>query len=164
MTKPDPKYLPTPDGLLLCSRCGEHKSTDHFSKKSSYTSRGKTYSNPRGYDQWCRSCNAEYHQERVAADPLLVEKHKQSSREAARRYKEQTGRYFGQGTDKVKARVMVSDRLHRGLLTKPESCSRCGKTTIKLHAHHHDYSKPLDVEWLCIPCHRQEHKNQKEAV
>jgi ribosomal protein S27AE len=37
-----------------------------------------------------------------------------------------------------------------------QSCLRCehGKTI----AHHEDYSKPLDVIWLCQPCHKTRHK------
>lgn len=36
-----------------------------------------------------------------------------------------------------------------------------------MEAHHHDYSKPLDVIWLCTPCHskadeaRREHEGLK---
>lgn len=35
-------------------------------------------------------------------------------------------------------------------------CVRCG--AIKSVAHHEDYDKPLDVMWLCQPCHKQRHK------
>ena len=34
-------------------------------------------------------------------------------------------------------------------------CIHCGK---KAEAHHPDYSKPLDVVWLCFEHHREEHK------
>jgi hypothetical protein len=35
-------------------------------------------------------------------------------------------------------------------------CVRCGEK--KSVAHHEDYDKPLDVVWLCQPCHKQRHK------
>ena len=35
-------------------------------------------------------------------------------------------------------------------------CIRCGEQ--KSLAHHEDYDKPLDVMWLCQPCHKQRHK------
>ena len=33
-------------------------------------------------------------------------------------------------------------------------CLICGN---KAEAHHHDYSRPLDVMWLCKPHHRETH-------
>lgn len=36
----------------------------------------------------------------------------------------------------------------------PQPCP-CGET--KVQAHHTDYTKPLDVVWLCRPCHDREH-------
>jgi ribosomal protein S27AE len=39
-------------------------------------------------------------------------------------------------------------------------CTRCGE--VKSLAHHEDYDKPLDVMWLCQPCHKQRHKELKE--
>lgn len=38
-------------------------------------------------------------------------------------------------------------------------CVRCGNE--KSLAHHEDYDKPLDVVWLCQPCHSQRHKEIK---
>lgn len=38
----------------------------------------------------------------------------------------------------------------------PQNCERCGCE--KTVAHHKDYNKPLDVMWLCQPCHKQRHK------
>ena len=45
----------------------------------------------------------------------------------------------------------------RGLLD-PKPCHNCGSTTT-IHKHHEDYSKPLDVEWLCKSCHEDHHIN-----
>jgi len=57
----------------------------------------------------------------------------------------------------------VKNAIERNRLIRPEMCQRCGDKPSraidgrsKIHAHHHDYSKPLDVEWLCAKCHRKE--------
>ena len=43
---------------------------------------------------------------------------------------------------------------------KPEPCERCGDD--KSQAHHEDYSKPLDVMWLCSQCHADRHKEIRD--
>jgi hypothetical protein len=43
-----------------------------------------------------------------------------------------------------------------GQLVKPFHCERCpdpGPLTV----HHLDYTRPLDIEWLCRTCHDREH-------
>lgn len=53
----------------------------------------------------------------------------------------------------------VNNALRDGKLEKPLSCECCQIFTDALHAHHCDYTKPLDVMWLCSKCHRDWHKN-----
>lgn len=60
------------------------------------------------------------------------------------------------GTEKRKAHHAVSNAIRDGKLERGTACFFCGSSG-KLHAHHHDYSKPLDVFWLCPPCHGKLH-------
>jgi len=50
------------------------------------------------------------------------------------------------------ARIAVQVALKRGKLQRAETCERCG-AEVFCEAHHVDYSRPLDVAWLCTPCH-----------
>lgn len=45
---------------------------------------------------------------------------------------------------------------NRGVSVEGKCCEKCGATG-KLHRHHPDYSKPLDVVVLCRACHQAEH-------
>lgn len=54
--------------------------------------------------------------------------------------------------------VQVSNALKSGKMIKPANCSVCGSTYL-IEGHHEDYSKPLDVVWLCKTCHTNVHKN-----
>ncbi len=47
-----------------------------------------------------------------------------------------------------------------GSLVRPAACSRCGaKPSQSIHGHHRDYSRPLDVVWLCSKCHGHERRH-----
>ena len=54
------------------------------------------------------------------------------------------------------ARHAVNNAIRDGKLQRGSSCFFCGAEE-KLQAHHHDYSRPLDVFWLCPPCHGKLH-------
>ena len=56
---------------------------------------------------------------------------------------------------KRNARSRVMKALKDGRLTRPEHCTKCGKEG-KPEAHHVDYDKPLEVQWLCTNCHVKE--------
>lgn len=57
---------------------------------------------------------------------------------------------------KISAVQKVGDALRYGKMVKPEICEKCGKKT-ELQGHHEEYTKPLDVKWLCRLCHCHEH-------
>lgn len=61
---------------------------------------------------------------------------------------------------RLSASSKVANAIIKGLLVKPERCSTCLKRVEprKLHAHHRNYSKALEVEWLCSVCHTKRHK------
>ena len=50
--------------------------------------------------------------------------------------------------------------VRKGDLIVPNKCKRCNKKK-KLEAHHEDYSKPLEVTWLCRQCHNEIHNEIK---
>lgn len=52
------------------------------------------------------------------------------------------------------ARWQVHRALRTGRLTR-QPCEVCGAE--KVHAHHDDYSRPLEVRWLCPAHHREIH-------
>ena len=56
--------------------------------------------------------------------------------------------------EKARARHAVTNALAAAKLVRPEACERCG-TVGRVEAHHPDYSKPLEVRWLCKSCHRE---------
>ena len=59
-----------------------------------------------------------------------------------------------------KAHNMVNNAVRDGRLFKPSQCEGCNDETT-LHGHHCDYNKPLDVMWLCDPCHKQWHRENE---
>jgi hypothetical protein len=58
--------------------------------------------------------------------------------------------------------AVVTQAIKRGYLARPESCEMCGRRAY-VQAHHDDYSRWLDVRWLCSACHgvahRENHRN-----
>lgn len=65
-------------------------------------------------------------------------------------------KYNEANREKHLAHKAVEKAVSRGHLTKMP-CEACGETKL-VHAHHDDYSRRLDVIWLCPLHHKQRHK------
>lgn len=55
---------------------------------------------------------------------------------------------------RIRARSILNHYLRDKKIDRP-TCELCNKPA---EAHHDDYSKPLDVKWLCFRHHRLYHK------
>ena len=51
---------------------------------------------------------------------------------------------------------LLNSAVKCGRKTRPDHCSECSKSC-KPEGHHDDYSKPLDVRWVCRSCHAKIH-------
>lgn len=58
------------------------------------------------------------------------------------------------------ANIIVGNYLRDGKLIR-QPCERCGDNQA-VDAHHEDYSKPLDVMWLCKKHHGERHREINE--
>jgi len=61
------------------------------------------------------------------------------------------------------ARGQVKEALKYGRLIRPDKCEEC-EQKLPLQGHHEDYSKSLEVNWLCRSCHSNRHREIKDNM
>lgn len=62
----------------------------------------------------------------------------------------------------IKARLLVRSAVRNKTLIIPLVCSLCTKGC-KPQAHHEDYTKPLEIIWMCTKCHREADMSRVEG-
>ena len=92
---------------------------------------------------------------------LRLESKRKWDLENPERKAEVTKKYRENNPKKYKAHSMVGSAIKSGKLT-PQPCSVCGAE--KVHGHHPDYDKPLDVIWLCAEHHSEWHLLNGEGL
>ena len=97
----------------------------------------------------------------IRADPEAWAKKLEYNKESAKRRREQR-RDYDRNRDPLKkwARAKLRTNVARGKIVKLP-CEKCGNQ--KSEGHHEDYSKPLEVIWLCRKCHKDLHDHQAVA-
>ena len=154
--------------MKTCKTCNTTKPYSEFYKHSQMTD---------GYLNTCKECkkqqqteirnnNLEYYRNYDKNRPNKEERYEKNKQylktengklSHAKALKKSNEKY----PLKYKAKNAVSNAVRDGKLIKPTTCESCGNITPskRLEGHHCDYSKPLEVMWLCVSCHKEWHKH-----
>ncbi len=139
------------DTHSTCRKCHRVLPNESFSKSKLLKSDGSGY---------CRECCA------------LTQRANGPQRRASDRIRRRLGLAkpspkplgYKEPAHKKRARKIVRTNLASGNIVKPACCQSCGAAGVRLDAHHADYSKPLDIEWLCCACHGGRHRIDAPAI
>ncbi len=87
---------------------------------------------------------------------------KENARRKSDKFREYSRNYHrklrSENKDLVAAWNKVSRAIRMGKIIAGTKCEKCGSVK-KIEGHHADYSKPLDLQWLCKKCHVWIHKS-----
>ena len=133
-----------------CSKCGISKfETEYY----------KHYRMASGLLGTCKECIKKGVRENYAKKRdqyMAYEKSRAQSPERKKKKIEYQSRSRINNPIKKRARDLVQIHIKSGRLKRPDHCTACMKKCTP-EAHHEDYKKPLEVEWLCFYCHRSRH-------
>jgi len=104
----------------------------------------------------CKDCHKSRMRIRARINPAVQEYDRARAKTPERRAKARaiTVKWRAENPQGEKAHRAVSYAVSSGKLKKLP-CEFCGSE--RVHAHHRDYSKPLEVVWLCAKCHHRLH-------
>ena len=130
-----------------CFKCKETKDVTKFYKHRSAVD---------GRFGKCKSCTKND----VTANRLKrIDFYREYDRKrGCRQPYEKKREYIKRNPEKHIAHYLLGNAIRSGKI-KREPCEACGIDKY-IHGHHEDYSKPLDVTWLCAACHSGLHKEQ----
>ena len=142
------------DSSKECFKCKTIKPLEEFYKHPNMAD---------GHVNKCKECNkndATSHRNKNLEKVREYDRARGKIPERLKAQVEITRAWRAEDSRRSVAHYAVAQAIRSGLLVRM-SCIRCGKE--KTEAHHEDYDKPLEVMWLCTPCHKQRHKELKAA-
>lgn len=133
----------------VCSVCGQEKPLSEFNKNKNRAD---------GLQEKCRACFSEYNRRRYLSNPEKFKKAAKARRDFDPRADFETRvKACKKNPTKKNAYMAVDAAVRAGVIERPDHCTGCGcpDTEHRIEAHHASYERPLEVVWLCTPCHRR---------
>jgi len=124
-------------------------------RQCSSTEPGAKFRKYRHTCQKCESVNATAWAKRNMSKKLANNKRYLSSELGKAAVYKSSIRFKEKFPEKRTAHLRVQTAIRNGTLKK-KPCEFCSND--KAQAHHTDYSKPLEVNWLCARCHVKLHR------
>lgn len=137
--------------MKRCKKCGESKALSEFNKNKLGSD---------GLASSCKSCKSKYNSQRYDKQSSSILK-QQADKYATQDKVKSVSKYVKANPNKHAAHIAVSKAIKLGKLVR-QLCECCGSD--KTAAHHDDYSKPLEVRWLCRKHHGEWHRINGEAL
>ena len=159
----------------FCTKCKQRKLLAAFSKRAASID---------GRCPSCKICRAKYMRRYYPANRTkIIERTQEYGRthkvEIAEWQQSPAGKKSRCKNDKnqrakhperIKAVNALNHAVRDNKIIRPDFCEHCDEKKF-VEGHHADYSKHLDVAWLCLECHTELHKKlclikelEKEAV
>ena len=139
-----------------CKTCGEVKPLTAFCPDKGYRN---------GRKRLCLICQARYQRKwrrrNLKRIRLLRRRQRRLNHEQYRKQWQEDRRKPGY-KQKHAARLTAYWAVRSGLLPRKYNCEKCGIDArhARLAKHHPDYNDPLNVVWLCGPCHGEAHQKK----
>lgn len=149
---------------MYCKDCEKEKTESEFYKSykaickecvknKNKKNRKENIEKAREYDR-----NRPNKKERVEKNKQRLQFLKENNIEKYKKIQKQKREWEIKNKEKKKAHSAVARALMTGKITRPNKCEICKCNDKEIEAHHYDYTKPLNVQWLCIECHNKQHK------
>jgi len=138
------KHKAMGDGYL--NKCKECTKSDVNKYREENIEKVKEYDRNRPNHQY----RIQQNKDRLLSNPIAKKKNDEQRNEWSKRNKH-----------KRNAHLKVARAILKGTVIRKYSCEKCSSDLL-VEAHHEDYSKPLDVVWLCSKCHHLRHKELRE--
>lgn len=119
---------------------------------------------------WAKKYQVGKSKERLEKDKEYRKKWYLENRERVRKQRKNQKERINEWSKKYKEKISLQKKMaHRainleirkGNIVRPKECSICKSDKYKIEGHHEDYSKPLEIIWVCTYCHKAIHKELK---